>query len=274
MNIKIVVVLFNKKLNESKTLVTLTSQVQAVLEKKHQLNIYDNSKLPCLNSSDLKLLESNYYVNYKHNKNNLPLSTIYKEQFDLLSSDEYLLLLDDDSKLPDDYISNFISTRKTLSSLSGIVFVPKVITHSSLISPYKSFFVFSKPYNSNGFSEKVFAMNSGIFIPKFNDLNLFVYPEYAKFYGTDTVLFEFLHFRKVKIYVLDSYIQHDLSFHPDNDKVQYLSSLVKVICFWREHYSFGLISQFFFKVYLFMLSIKLSIKYKTLINLFNIGTNS
>ena len=66
MNIKIVVVLFNKKLNESKTLVTLTSQVQAVLEKKHQLNIYDNSKLPCLNSSDLKLLESNYYVNYKH----------------------------------------------------------------------------------------------------------------------------------------------------------------------------------------------------------------
>jgi hypothetical protein len=268
MRIHITVVLFNKKLNESNTLISLISQDQSLFDSKYNLTIYDNSQYPCLSVLELSELERFYEIDYKHNMSNEPLSIIYKEQFDLLLEEEYLLILDDDSKLPNNYIVNFIETRSNLLNVGKVVFVPKVITHMSLISPYNSFFVFSRPLNANGFHGNIFAINSGVFIPKLDELQIFRYPEYAKFYGTDTVLFEFFHKSNVNIFVLDIFIQHDLSFHPKNSKEVYLSSLFKVIDFWRSHYAVGFIMPFSLNIYLFLLSVKLSFKYKSLINLF------
>lgn len=267
MRIKIVVVLFEKKLHESLSLSSLLKQ-ENLSCLNIDLNIYDNSPDACLSDDDIQELSKKYLVSYKHTPENIPLSRIYGEEFSHYQDADYILLLDDDSKLPENYLCFFYSQQK--SKGREAVYVPKISVHNKLLSPYRSYFVFSNPieYSFSGANNRLTAINSGVFVPLSYEQTLFKYPKYCQFYGTDSVLFEYFHKKSIDIYVLDAYIEHDLSFHPNSDEKTYLKSLNNVIRFWRAHYKKTVFWNVLLKVYMLFLSVKLSIKFRKIINLF------
>jgi hypothetical protein len=232
------------------------------------LIIYDNSMYPQLAEEDLHAISKKFNVTYLNTPENLSLREIYEETFSAFDDYKYVLLLDDDSNLPVDYLSVFFENKSKFNS--NTVFVPKVSVHNKCISPYTSRFILSKPITESfvGFKNNVTAINSGIFVPLSYEFSLFKYPLYCSFYGTDTFLFEYFHRKRYLIYTIGVTILHDLSFHPKSNKTSYLNSLNKVVKFWYEHYKTDTFKTYMLNVYLMLLSLKLSIRYKEIINLF------
>ncbi|MDH0447937.1 hypothetical protein [Shewanella sp. GD04112] len=271
-NLTVVVVIYNKNFFESSTLTSLLRQNfgREQGECNLVLNLFDNSSDPCISEDELRLLKNMFSVNYKHDNRNLPLSEIYSSQFKDVINGHYILILDDDTDLPCNFIANFFNDAIKNLLEPNIVFLPKVNVSGNLISPYKSYFVFSRPINSytSGRARGLSAINSGIIIKKSELLDSFSYPMYSSFYGTDTVLFDYFNKNNYNFWVMDLFLEHDLSFHPSSDKKIYLSSLSKVINFWVDHYSKSNFKSMLLRVYIFLLSLKLSLKYKEFINLF------
>lgn len=269
--LKIVVVIYNKKFSESCSLVSLLKQnfLNSHFQIEPILYVFDNSKIVKVTNDEISKLNEKYLVNFLHDSRNRPLSEIYSLVFKSANNGEYILLLDDDTNLPSDFILNFGFQSLNLSE-SDIVFAPKVIVSSKVISPYRSYFVFSRPVNVStvGINGRLSAINSGVIIRKSDKLDNFVYPKYSTFYGTDTVLFDYFNDRGYKIFVLDVLIEHDLSFHPSSDKDVYLNSLSKVVAFWREHYREDKFRSFLLDFYLLFLSVRVSLRYRELLNLF------
>lgn len=267
MKIKIVIVIFKKNLQESQTLLSL-------MEQNHlegmgiKVEIYDNSPIPCLSIEEINILSKKYSLTYKESPENRPLSSIYEEVFKDYINYDYALLLDDDSHLPANYLSSFFRQEK--NNRNNHVYVPKIFTYKKLLSPYFTYFIFSKPiqYKFTGRANRLTAINSGIFVPLTYKQSLFKYPKYCQFYGTDSVLFEYFHKQGVNVYVLEACVEHELSFHPDSHEDTYMKSLRKVVTFWQHHYKNSVIWNVILKAYLFLLSIKLSIRFRKIINLF------
>lgn len=215
--LRIVVVVYNKTFDESSSLIALQKQQFSTkfFYEKPLLFIYDNSPVSKISNDDIVKLSEKYSIEFFCNDGNRPLSDIYASAFKLSDIGEYILLLDDDTNLPLDYISGFY-IQSLSDTTPSVVFVPKVNVAGSLISPYRRFFVFSKPINNAfyGINGRISAINSGIIIKKSDKLDDFNYPQYATFYGTDTVLFDFFNHVGYKVFVLAVTIEHDLSFHP------------------------------------------------------------
>ncbi|PMG83498.1 glycosyltransferase [Vibrio breoganii] len=267
-SLKIIVVLYNKRMGQSDSLLTLMKQdidPNVVI----YLDIHDNSPVSHITSENIQLIKNTLKceVNYNHDPSNSGISKIYANAIKSAAqkSLDYVLMLDDDTCLPSSFIDTFYQAK--LTNKSEYIFVPKVYCNENHFSPYRARFVFTKPYDSIGLAQfnNVSAINSGTFLPVNKIILEFRYPDYCDFYGTDTVLFEYANKKNIGIFVLDTILHHDLSFHPDNTS-KYLVSLDRVIKFWRRHYARGL-SQLLLELYLILLSVKLSIKYKRVIKL-------
>jgi hypothetical protein len=272
LKLTIIVVLYEKSRLESKTLRTIINQKNINRDEVYlTLNIYDNTATPQLDSHDISLFNSLFQkVNYYHDGFNHPLSNIYSKELKNTQSD-YLLVLDDDTALPEQYLSKFYTSYQKSEDEDKAVFVPKVVVNKKPFSPYHSWLFFS--INASDrlavLNLDVYAINSGIFLPV-SLLRCFDYPSYTKFYGTDTVLFEYINHRKIKIIIMDVIVCHDLSFHPEADLDRYVSSLLKVIVFWRAHYRKSLLKYLLLNVYTSYLIIKIFLKKHRFVNLFSV----
>ncbi|WP_368168889.1 MULTISPECIES: glycosyltransferase [unclassified Aeromonas] len=264
-SIKIVIVLYNKKIVDSASINSILKQKYSKDNICVSLSIHDNSPLAMINDNELSEIGRELKVSYIHDGNNNGLNVIYEAEFKNFDSD-YILILDDDTSLPYDYLDKFHQAQQEFGTKS--IFVPKVIVFDKLVSPYKSWLFFSRAIRDlvHGTCKNIYAINSGVFLPNIKEIKNYSYPPYVSFYGTDTVLFEYVHSADIPVVVMDSRIQHELSFHPKGNSEQYHRALFNVVRFWKSHYGKNIFHLIILYAYLFYLSFRESVKNKKLIN--------
>lgn len=131
-----VIVLYNTRLEDSVTYTTLNASIKASsLSSSVGIVVYDNSSVSQV--IDASLSSNLVYVNDAENGG---VSKAYNYALDLArqSESEWLLLLDQDSKLPPDFVNNCLSDlRLQQNNYSIAAIVPTVYCGSKLISPCK-----------------------------------------------------------------------------------------------------------------------------------------
>lgn len=269
MNLYIQVVVFNKRMLDSFTLSSLCEQsVKKGGLHKIILNIHDNSPYSCRDLEVLAKLEKFYEVRYVHTPENKTLRDIYNLAIRALQPTDALLLLDDDTALPENYLE--VAIKNIAKNPDINVFAPKVMVHGNLYSPYKSYLFISRPLtditaDAKRSSRHHAFINSGlIIVGRFFINSGFRYPKEVEFYGTDTV---FSHeFRKYEseYMLMDLTINHDVNNHPENSSAEnYAGALLKVMKFWWGQLH-G-VSKFGYSLYMFLYVLKISIKFRSLI---------
>ncbi|MDQ1000808.1 GT2 family glycosyltransferase [Neobacillus niacini] len=137
MKTTIILVVYKSKLEDSNTYTSLLSVLNnnQSLKKDLSIVIYDNSpekqELPTNNQA----LE----VSYVHDPRNLGLATAYNfaYQLSLKNKSEWLLLLDHDTTLNEDYVKAILKVDKSIPDQIAAV-VPKVVSKNIMISPVTS----------------------------------------------------------------------------------------------------------------------------------------
>lgn len=119
-NISILIVLFNKELNESKTLISL---LQCESLAKVFLKILNNGPKEILVEGEFfeDLLTRFDNVIFETRLENAPLSKLYNEFIDGNVDSDYFVILDDDSKLDGDFISN-------ITEQDADILVPRILS--------------------------------------------------------------------------------------------------------------------------------------------------
>ncbi|WP_066055806.1 glycosyltransferase [Robertmurraya korlensis] len=213
MKITLVVVLYKKTLMESKTINTLlnSSFGKAELKDSVQIIIYDNS--PEKQSVDSEVF-TGLDVRYIHDNRNMGLATAYNLALEssITHKSEWLLLLDHDTDITEDYANEILGLEKLDESVVAVV--PKIISNDVMISPVYSETL--RPLQTDrpdvGLQEiPVMAINSGSlikvdFLKKIGGFNLQFPLDYL-----DHWLFHKVFDQGGKVWVLHSTLTHDLS---------------------------------------------------------------
>lgn len=174
--------------------------------------VWDNS--PRQQDVDWKALgKTGVYISTPHN---LGLSDIYNQVITgHLQSGEHLLLLDQDSELPADFLEKAATAMGANPAVD--LFLPMVRANSRWASPVTYLCGWGRQWRVGGVgcisSKRVCAINSGMIISAAYLHGSFPgYDERLRFYGTDTQFMLDYMDRRTHLYVLDSVIMHDLSF--------------------------------------------------------------
>jgi hypothetical protein len=265
LDITILVCLYNKSISESATLQSLISSSNII--KNSKVYIWDNSPTK-LNSKSLEFLTTIFEnLVYKHTPENVVLSKVYNsvidEEKETLS---YLALFDDDSEIP---ISYFEELEKEIELNPSInLFIPQIYSASILVSPAKDYYIkaFLMKKTKIGIinSNYVTAINSGMVISNRIFIEGFRYDEKLNFYGTDNY-FMYRYIQKNRnLVVLNVKIIHDLSFN-DAENLHNKIRIFKEIK--RANsiiYSDNKVKKSIVLFNNYIVSIKLSLKYKSL----------
>lgn len=270
-SLKILIVLYNKSLNDSESIKTLLNLQR--FHGKFELILWDNSLIR-LETTEISYLEkkiSPSKVNYNHTPENLELSKIYNLVIrDFIFITDYLMLLDDDTTLTEAFFIELFNNLEE-SHLHADVYLPKILNDGILVSPAKMYSFFGRYYKkiNTGFlrSKFIVAINSGMIISgKFLKLTFNGYDERLKFYGTDTYFMKELCKVKGSVYILNSYLNHELSFFKKNikieDKVVRLNEMIYGLEILLINKNF--IIKFLFLVYKFLLKLKYTCQLKTM----------
>jgi GT2 family glycosyltransferase len=213
MKITAVIVLYKQSIDQCKTFQTLKKALSCNQHGIKELDIilYDNSP-------DEQVFEQNvlsgFPVSYVHDNRNLGIATAYNYALSIAKENrsEWLLLLDQDSELTEEYIEKF--TLLGTFDKSVVAVVPKITFENTMISP-----VFSNTLRplkgekpSTGLQEKpVMAINSGSFLrisflQELSGFNLQFPLDYL-----DHWLFHEIYAKGNKVFLLDTCLEHELS---------------------------------------------------------------
>lgn len=221
MNILAILVVYNRKGEETKTLNSLLDNCAKNPEvfRNFKLIIYDNS-----------LIEQKIYLaipfeyEYVHDHNNKGLAAAYNYALTkaIAAGYSWLLLLDQDSSLPEDFIDNLSCGLFSLKRDSRVAaVVPKVRYKKTFFSPAKDLFGgILRPIDMRhkgvcGF--KVLAIGSASAIRVSFLQSIGGFNEIYWLDGLDRWLFNAINNMGGKVYVTDSIIDHELSIM-DYDK--------------------------------------------------------
>ncbi len=213
-NFTILVCLYEKDINTSDTLKSLISNQCFIRESN--VYIWDNS-LTHIVSDQLKFLKKTFKnLLYTHTPENLVLSKLYNKVINTLKDKNgYLLLLDDDSKLPKNFFQEI--SKQTKKNININLFLPKVSVGGVLVSPAKDYVYKTslfKQINAGVIKSKyITAINSGMIISNRVFFDGFRYDERLRFYGTDNYFMYKYGLKYTSVFVLDTSIEHDLSFN-------------------------------------------------------------
>lgn len=268
MNLYIQVVIYNKKMTESMTLLSLNNQsITKCGDVDIILNIQDNSIETRMDTNLISKLNIEYNVRFVHTPENNSLREIYNKAIDDLKSEDVLLLLDDDTTLPSNYISSLLSYVNNYKE--NVLFVPKVMVSDKIYSPYVAHSFVSKAIKDI-FPGKIKSknhafINSGLAIRgKFFIETNFRYPKEVEFYGTDTVFSHAFRKNEVTYILMNLTIVHDVNNHPsNNDANNYANALMKVITFWLgQLHGF---SKGIYILYMFFYMLKMTVKFRDVV---------
>jgi len=210
----VILVLYQTKLEESKTIKSLNE----VLDLNFNIFVYDNSPIKQYEKDNFELGKLN--IHYFHDESNLGLSTAYNYALNLAQkcNKTWLLLLDQDSTLTQEYIVALEKTEEISLPYRVVAIIPKVLmmSNNQAISPCKiGLGGLTRPININtGLIEQpISAINSGTLL-KVNymvDINGF-----SKNYSLD--MLDHWYFRKLyndgyKSFLLSATIYQELSVY-------------------------------------------------------------
>lgn len=210
----ILVILYKKEFDQSETLVSLLSVAKKQILKNVRLIIWDNSPNAISNDSLSELTINVAELAFKHTPQNLSISKIYNEvAAGYLKPQDYLLLLDHDTKVTEAYITEVLD--KINSSEKPLLLLPRVLVQGVLESPAYQYVLFSKklkdPKPGIQPSKSVTAINSGMVISGVCFSDGFRYDERLAFYGTDTYFMFNFTARFKDYYLLNSTLDHNLN---------------------------------------------------------------
>jgi GT2 family glycosyltransferase len=180
---------------------------------KLKVVFWDNS--PEINTDEVFGTRNEEYI-YIHTPENLGLSVIYNNVInEHLSDDEFLLILDQDSNLPTNFISGFYQSLSNDPSVD--LFLPLIKSKNRVVSPLNYFYGWGKYWKTWNFglykSKNISAINSGMIISaKYLKGAFEGYDERILFYGTDTYFMISFAEKNKNFILMNSIIEHDLSF--------------------------------------------------------------
>lgn len=214
------VVLYRCKLDRSQSISSLAGFAHSDIRLR--VLIWDNSPEPCATPAELANLRkgSVVEVDYEHHPDNVPLSRIYNRVINSrLADDAYLLLLDQDTALPKNFLAVF---RDELAKFPACdLFLPVVRTSDAIVSPARFFFGWGRHWREPMFgligARGHVAINSGMIISGRYARGDFVgYDERLLFYGTDSDFMLKFAKQRESFVVLPIVLNHDLSFNSAN----------------------------------------------------------
>lgn len=211
MKITVVMVVYNIKLHYSKTFQSLSKLLtQNTYIKDLSIIIYDNSP-------DEQVVPSQFQhmnIQYKHDPRNIGIVAAYNYAFQKAQKEksEWLLLLDHDTELTEDYFAQIPVLDSLEQHIAAVV--PKIHCENTLISPVYSDRLRPLQGEKPGTGEQktpVMAINSGAFIrvsflDKINGFNSQFPLDYL-----DHWLFHEIYHNGSKVWVLDTTLEHELS---------------------------------------------------------------
>lgn len=219
----ILVVLYNKTLNESDTLKSLLSEEYDFCDSC--LVIWDNSSMPHLTESDKVEISQKIKLEYHCNQKNESLSVIYNKMIDEYSDHfSFLILLDHDTKLPLDYFSKIENSSDYMSEKCALM-LPQIFSNNQLVSPAKMYFFYGRYLKkaTNGYmsTKYVTAINSGMVISmEVFRKNRFRYDTQLNLYGIDDYFMREYSRRFSSIYIIDSVLKHSLDFFSESEPIE------------------------------------------------------
>ncbi|MFC4233114.1 hypothetical protein ACFOW1_14525 [Parasediminibacterium paludis] len=266
----VTIVLYKKKIVNSSTLLGLIESKSVFNANGCKLLLVDNSP-ETLNEIDLKTLHTTFInFEYKHFPENKSLASIYNEfikGYSNATSFEYLVLLDDDSKVSVDFINTIISTIETNYDVP--LLLPIVYNNKIIVSPALDYVAFTRRFKQvkpGRISSKfITAINSGMVISlKYIKKIKFHYDESLTNYGTDDYFMKHYRYNNKSVIVMPYKFTHSLSFF-DNDELDVKIKVFKAcrnskIILYKDnffHYSLALF-------YAICSSLKQSVKYRTI----------
>lgn len=196
-----------------------TSSLQTLLANEFDRNrlrtlVWDNSPHPKAKVEELQRAG----VLYRSTPENLGLSRIYNCVIaeDLVAG-EHLLLLDQDTVLPVDFLPTVEAAIGQHPDID--LFLPMIQANGNWVSPLDYFLgwgrYWSAPRSGRMKSAHVCAINSGMVIAARYLKGRQVYDERLRFYGTDTqFMLDYADCRN-ELVVLNTQLVHDLSFFSD-----------------------------------------------------------
>jgi len=206
--ILILIVLYKKSIEESVSYRTLKECIKSQ-DIRYNLIIYNNSPEYGLTESEDAIV-----INSDHN-GRLTSAYNYARKFALTEGYQWLLLLDQDSELSDDYFSCLSEFLQSMTDDSIVAVVPKLVDGKQVLSPRR--------ISSVGWWENTLR-HTGIQrgrVVAFNSLSLlsvnFIQSigGFSDKYPLDMLdhwYYNQIYLQRKKVYVLDCIINHNLSF--------------------------------------------------------------
>lgn len=226
-HLTILVVVYNESPQTSAT-VRAVAGLSGVSSAK--IIIWDNSSTSQQATFQDYFREKRLDADYLNTPSNMPLSMIYNQVADEATDSDFLLILDQDTALPPDYLETFNTAHRQFRN--GKLFVPTIKAAQKLVSPSPYFAGWGRAWQRTRAgphpTRNMTIINSGLFA----SLKLFRadgvrYDERLKLYGTDTGFFRNYARREKEFYILPTVIEHDLSFDTADvcDKVSKINQM-------------------------------------------------
>lgn len=232
MNILSVLVLYNCKIEESKTFKSfLLNFAKSPQEyQSFKLIIYDNSKY-----KQEILLDIPFKYEYVHNHNNPGVAKAYNYALKIAKDSLYdwLLILDQDTFISEDFfLKMFNIPPNIIQNQEVVACVPKIFYKDTFFSPSKVLWGgIHRPIAKNFrciSDREIMAIGSGVLVRKSFLLSIHGFNEEYWLDCLDRWLFNTIYSFGKKVYVIDSIIEHDLSilnFDKFMNEKRYLNQL-------------------------------------------------
>lgn len=207
---EVVVVLYNMTFSESPTIMSLNQLLASgAFPEIRKILIFDNSE----QGTEPVELEGRFI--YYHSKKNVGLAQAYNYALDQSNDDtEWLMTLDQDTKLTKEYLSELISTSSELSETVAAV-APIVTDNERQISPVRSDTLrplhTELPEKDRVYSKDIMVINSGtairtIFLRELGGYNIHFPLDYLDHWLCWRIFNE-----HQQIYILSNELEHQLS---------------------------------------------------------------
>lgn len=208
-----VIVIYKRVLAETETFCSLERALVAggVAPAEFELLVYDNSPEP------QQVPTREYGIRYQHDASNSGLVTAYNQgrlRAERLGS-EWMLLLDQDSILPPDFLKQFASAAQGIAERT-IAIVPKVRVAGRLMVPVRVVMGLPGIYRirstaSGPQNREISTINSGAFVRLSFLRELGGYPERYSLDAVDLWFFARAYAAGKNVFVMPCWIDHSLS---------------------------------------------------------------
>lgn len=259
---------FNKELQSTDTYKSIKSNA---LFSNQSIIVWDNSTEMFYKESNFTFCDSKGNVHYISSDKNESLSIVYNTVVNNSALDyEYLVILDDDTSLNEQYFSLLLE-HVSLNSMPRVM-VPTVYFNGELISPGVIDYVKGK--NLSTVQEvlnrrhKLTAIMSGVIISKalLSDLKQRfnkVFDERLSFYSIDTMFFKRLRDGGVSVDVIDCKLNHASALRSSLSLHERVMRHKNLYDSWKVVYDDNLLKKFSIRIFVIYSVLKLIVRYKS-----------